>query len=138
MKLKKKDNKKIEIKTFKIEEYPIFCFRHLTTNKNYSFEYLKNNKDIELAKVKILDKIIELQSKNWLELGLKNKTTGYETITYNQLNFSPFNIELYKDSKLIIFRINNQNWRLIGYKSDNFKGVLHIIGFDFYYSAYKH
>jgi len=37
-----------------------------------------------------------------------------------------------------IIRINNQNWRLIGYKSDNFKSVLHVIGFDFNYSAYKH
>ena len=97
----------------------------MTTNKDYSFKYFQNDKDLQYSKAIILDDIIKLQGKTWLTLGMESKKTGFETITYNQL-------------KLIVFRINSQNWRLIGYKSDNFKCVLHVIGFDFNYSAYKH
>ena len=138
MTLHKKSNKKIKAIDSKIEEYPIFCFKHLTTNKDYCFKYFQNNKDLEQAKAIILDDIIKLQSKTWLALGMESKKTGFETISYNQLNFKPTNLDLSNDTKLIVFRINGQNWRLIGYKSDNFKSVLHIIGFDFKYTAYKH
>lgn len=138
MSFKKKDNKKIKIIDSKVEEYPIFCFKYLTTNKNYCFKYFQNDKDLQYSKAIILDEIIKYQYKSWLELGRESKKTGFETISYSQLNFSPAGLELSNDTKLIIFRINKQNWRLIGYKSENFKSVLHIIGFDFNYSAYKH
>ena len=138
MTLKKKDNKKIKLTESKIEEYPIFCFRHLTSNKDYCFKYFKNNVELSKAKVIILDEIMKYQHKSWLELGKESKKTGFETISYSQLKFSLSGLDLSNDTKLIIFRINNQNWRLIGYKSDNFKSVLHVIGFDFNYSAYKH
>ena len=138
MTLHKKSNKKIKAIDSKIEEYPIFCFKHLTTNKDYCFKYFQNNKGLEQAKAIILDDIINLQSKTWLALGMESKKTGFETISYNQLNFKPANLDLSNDTKLIVFRIYGQNWRLIGYKSDNFKSVLHIIGFDFNYTAYKH
>ena len=138
MSFKKKDNKKIKIIDSKIEEYPIFCFKYLTTNKNYCFKYFKNDVELSKAKVIILDEIIKYQHRSWLDLGKETKKTGFETISYNQLNFAPNELDLSNDTKLIIFRINNQNWRLIGYKSDNFKSVLHIIGFDFNYTAYKH
>ena len=138
MVLHKKNNKKIKLVDSKIEEYPIFCFKYLTTNKDYSFKYFQNDKDLQYSKAIILDDIIKLQGKTRLTLGMESKKTGFETIAYNQLNFRPANLDLSSDTKLIVFRINSQNWRLIGYKSDNFKGVLHVIGFDFNYSAYKH
>ena len=81
---------------------------------------------------------MKYQYKSWLELGKESKKTGFETILYSQLNFSPNGLELSNDTKLIIFRFNKQNWRLIDYKSSNFKSVLHIIGFDFNFTAYKH
>ena len=138
MVLHKKNNKKIKLVDSKIEESPIFCFKYLTTNKDYSFKYFQNDKDLQYSKAIILDDIIKLQGRGWLAWGRGCGEAGFEAITYNQLNFRPANLDLSSDTKLIVFRINSQNWRLIGYKSDNFKGVLHVIGFDFNYSAYKH
>ena len=138
MTLKKNDNKKIKLTVSNIEEYPIFCFRYLTSNKDYCFKYFKNDVELSKAKVIILDEIMKYQHKSWLELGKESKKRGFETISFAQLKFSPSGLNLSNDTKLIIIRINNQNWRLIGYKSNNFKSVLHVIGFDFNYSAYKH
>lgn len=138
MGLRKKENKKLKFAASKVEEYPIFCFKYLTANKKYNFKYFE--KDLNLLKAKniILDEVIKYQCKTWLEWGQENKKTGFETITSNQLNFSPAGIDLSNDTKLVVFRVNSQKWRLIGYRSDIFKGVLHIIGFDFNYTAYKH
>jgi len=83
MVLHKKNNKKIKLVDSKIEEYPIFCFKYLTSNKDYSFKYFQNDKDLQYSKAIILDDIIKLQGKTWLTLGMESKKTGFETIAYS-------------------------------------------------------
>lgn len=41
-------------------------------------------------------------------------------------------------SKIIVFRFNEQNSRLLGVKSSKCKSILYIIGYDWDYSSYKH
>lgn len=139
-KIKKKiENKKINISSSNIsKEYPIFCFKYLTTNKRYNFEHFSNVQEQLKNKSIILDETIRLQQKTWMEWGLENKKTGFESIYVNQLNFKPKNLNLSNDTKAIVFRINSQNWRIIRIRSEYFKSVLHVIGFDFDFSAYNH
>lgn len=140
VKIKKKiENKKINIPSSNTpKEYPIFCFKYLTTNKRYNFEHFSNVQEQLKNKSLILDEIIRLQQKTWMEWGLEGKKTGFESIYINQLNFKPKELILSNDTKVIVFRINSQNWRIIGIRSEYFKSVLHIIGFDFDFSAYNH
>lgn len=139
-----KFNNKFGRSDSKGKEYPFFCFKHLTTNKKYNFFFFANEKDKKEAKSIIFDKLLELQTKNWQDLYVLSKKKGIETLNIEQLNFNPFNFITTKDMKVLVLRLNNnknvnsQEWRLIGIKSDNYKGVLHVIGFDFNYNAYKH
>lgn len=136
---KKEENKKINFGgSPEPKEYPIFCFKHLTSNKKYNFDYFGNDREQKEAKSLILDEILKLQKKSWAEWGLENKKTGYESLPITQINISPKDFITTNDIKVIVFRINSQRWRLLGIKSQHFKSVLHVIGFDFDYSAYKH
>lgn len=137
--LKKNNNKKItNFSNQELEEYPIFCFKYLTTNNKYNFEYFNIINEKNKAKCIIFDKLIELQQKTWKQLVLERKNIGFETLPNNQIRFSPNNLQMTKDTKILSFRLNSQNWRLLGVRSEHFKSVLHIIGFDFDFSAYKH
>ena len=62
----------------------------------------------------------------------------YETLSIENINFSPYDYETSKDQKVYVFRLNSQNWRMIGIKSEINTDVLHIIGFDFDFTAYNH
>ncbi len=137
-KKQKKGNNFNNLSEVKTLQYPIFCFRYLTKNKGYNFNYFKNTKEIKEAKSIILDKLIEIQSKTWLQLHQENKRVGIEILSYKILDFSPNNFEISKDQNMYVFRLNSQRWRMIGIKSEINTDVLHIIGFDFNYSAYKH
>lgn len=110
-KIKKKiENKKINIPSSNTpKEYPIFCFKYLTTNKRYNFEHFSNVQEQLKNKSLILDEIIRLQQKTWMEWGLESKKTGFESIYINQLNFKPKELILSNDTKAIVFRINSQN-----------------------------
>ena len=132
------DKKNIFKKAIELKEYPIFYSKHLTTNKKYNFNYFNNEKEQIIVKSIILEEILRLQEKTWVEWGIENKKTGYESIPITQINIIPKNLILPNDIKTIVFRINSQKWRLIGIRSMHFKSVIHIIGFDFDYTAYKH
>ena len=67
-----------------------------------------------------------------------NKKVGLETLSIEIINFEPNNYEFSKDQKVYVFRLNSQKWRMIGIKSGHNNDVLHIIGFDFNFSAYRH
>lgn len=137
-KKKRKNNNFSTLSEVQTLSYPVFCFKHLTTNKTYNFDYFKNPKDINEAKSIILDKLIETQSKTWLQLHQLDKRAGIETLSYGDIRVSANNYEILKDQNVYVFRLNSQKWRIIGIKSEINKDVLHIIGFDFNYSAYNH
>ena len=136
--VKNKKDRKPKIKLDEPDEYPIADFKYLTSNKKYNFGYFNNLRESIEGKAIILDKIIDIQKYSWLELMQMRKNIGIEYIDYEQLKFSPSNTKIVEDSKVVIMRLNSQNWRLIGVKSKNLKNVLHIIGFDFDFSAYNH
>lgn len=138
IKKSKKQNKFKEISDIKSLGYPVFCFKHLTNNKNFNFEYFKIIKEKTEAKGIILDKLIEIQNKTWFELHQMNKKVELETLSIEIINFEPNNYEFSKDQKVYVFRLNSQKWRMIGIKSGHNNDVLHIIGFDFNFSAYRH
>lgn len=137
MKLKSIKNDKLK-ESSENKEYPIFCFKFLTTNNKFNFNYFTSEKEIKESKSIILDEIIRLQTKNWIEWGLERKSIGYESIPITKIKFRPNNMITTNDMKVIVFRVFSQKWRIIGIKSPFSKGVLHIIGFDFDYSAYNH
>jgi hypothetical protein len=134
----KKNNNFKQLSEVQTLSYPVFCFKHLTTNKSYNFDYFKNSKELNEAKSIILDKLIETQSKTWLELHQLNKRLGIETLPYSKIRFSSNDYEISKEQNIYVFRLNSQNWRMLGIKSEINKDVLHIIGFDFDFSAYNH
>ena len=70
------------------------------------------------------------------------KRVGLETITYDQLHFSPGGDAIItKDTKLYVFRFDTYRGRNQG-RIIGFKGapcaVLHVVGYDFDFSAYDH
>lgn len=78
----------------------------------------------------------------WKELQNRPKETGYEMIPISEfkINFDKLKkeLKLSEDSKIIVFRFNNQKCRLLGVRSHQCSSILYIIGNDWDYSAYNH
>ena len=98
----------------------------------------KCNKTIK----KLFEKLEELSKLTWKELQNRPKEAGYETIPISQFKIDLTNIKndlnLADDSKIIVFRFNNQNARLLGVRSQECSSILYIIGYDWDFSAYDH
>jgi hypothetical protein len=47
-------------------------------------------------------------------------------------------LSLSEDSKIIVFRFNNQKSRILGVRSQECNSILYIIGYDWDFSAYNH
>lgn len=127
------------------KSHPVFCFRYLTTNNDYDFTKMTTEQ-----KCALLMRLKELSSYSWTELMNLPKEQGLETIKYERLNFSiPNNriaienngnaeeIVIKKTDKIFVFRFNNEECRMLGYKRKSC-AILHIIGFDLDHSAYNH
>lgn len=132
-----RDNNKLST-TKNYLEYPVFCFKYLTTNNKYNIKYFNKFRDREKAYSALFYTIHELQKQSWEDIYNKNRKHGLETIPSNIVKFSPNGLKLTPDTKLISIRFNRDKYRLIGIKSEKNKDVLHVIGFDFNYSAYDH
>lgn len=130
---KKEDNNRISPKQG--IDYPVFSFKHITTNKKYNINYFNKARDKAKAYGALFYIIDVLQNRSWLESMNSDKKSGFETIPYKELKFSPKNFTLTKDDKLLVVRFCRDNYRMIGMKEDN---VFHVFGFDFNYSAYNH
>ena len=86
-KIKKlKNNNFKNISEVKLLSYPVFCFKYLTKNKNYNFNRFKNSKESNEAKGIVLDKLMDIQLKSWLDLHQQNKRTGIETLSIENIN----------------------------------------------------
>ncbi|WP_312637386.1 hypothetical protein [Oscillibacter sp.] len=126
------------------DQHPFFSFRFMTTNKAHSISFLeRRTPGDQLKTLQGLYSIMEkISSSPWKDWGALSKSTGYETITYSQLNFSaPEGIHLTGDTKLFVFRFDTfrgcNNGRIIGFK-DNPCAAFNIIGYDFDFTAYPH
>ena len=126
------------------DQYPYFSFRYMTQNSDYSLKYLdnldKNNREKTLRC--LYEKFEELSKKSWLDWHEKRKSIGLDTISIDQLNFSANSDSNFtKETKAYVFQFEtyqgNHKGRIIGVKLSPCS-VLHIIGYDFNFSAYKH
>lgn len=118
--------------------HPVFCFKYITENKNFNFDYFSDSKSREKVCKLLCDKLISISNYTWLEFYNLGKKSGLETIPYRDFKFRVSKIDISKDDKLISIRFGNQDYRLIGKKSEINDCVFHILGFDFNYSAYPH
>lgn len=126
------------------EQYPWFSFRYMTQNSNYSLKYLDSldNNSREKTLKGLYTKLEELSKSSWLHWNEKRKSVGTETISLDQLNFSANSAANFtNETKAYVFRFETyrgkHNGRIIGVKLSPCS-VLHIIGYDFDFSAYKH
>ncbi len=124
--------------------HPVFCFRYLTTNNKYNFEFYKNSNATEKNSVaaKLVEKLDEMSKRSWVELFLNSKENGgLEQLSYDIVRFKPFNYNsegiLSEDTKYTIMRFDSDDKRIIGIKRSGCP-IYHIIGFDFNHSAYPH
>ncbi len=121
----------------------ILSFKYSIKDKKHSIEHIFKTKDNNKKIIKnLFEKFEELSNLTWKELQNRPKQSGYETIPISEFRINLDNIkkdlELADDSKIIVFRFNNQNSRLLGVKSSQCKSVLYIIGYDWDFSAYRH
>lgn len=130
---KEEDNNKVSIK--KDIDYPVFSFKHITTNKKYNINYFNKVRDKAKAYGALFYIMDVFQNRSWLESMNLDKKNGFETISYKELKFNPKSFDLARDDKLLVVRFKRGYYRMIGMKEDN---IFHVFGFDFNYSAYDH
>ena len=91
---------------------------------------------------KLFEKLEEISQLTWKELQNKPRETGYEMIQISEFNVNlndiKENLKLSDDSKIIVFRFNNQKCRILGIPSTECNSILYIIGYDWDFSAYNH
>ena len=137
-----KVNKLIVQEQHRCPEDPSFSFIHLTKNKDYNFEYFssKMRKNLEVKQADLTKKLIEISQQTWETWYNLRKEKGVETLNYNQIHFSPNNLELSPDEKIIVFRFSSGSCRMLGIKGKvcSTCATYYIIGFDFNYTAYNH
>lgn len=122
-------------------DFPSFSFIHLTKNKNYNFEYFSKNKsELKEKQANLTKRLIEISQEPWDNWNHRRKDIGIETLSFDQINFKPNNLELSPDEKIIVFRFSSGNCRMLGIKGKfcSTCATYYIIGFDFDYSAYNH
>lgn len=121
--------------------HPVFCFKYLTTNSNYNFDFFgKDTNKRRDASVALIERLEEISKLDWKEFYLCDKKHGCETMDITFLNFKicdELRSTLTNDTKFLSIRFKNQKYRLIGIRKSTC-AVLHIIGYDFDYSAYNH
>lgn len=124
------------------DQYPWLSFRFMTRNKDHYIGFLdsldKNEREITLKS--LYDRFEEITQSTWTYWHQMNKKVGFETISYNQLKFSP-NTALTRDTTIFVFRFDtyrgNKKGRIIGFKNSPC-AAFQIIGYDFDFSGYDH
>lgn len=118
-------------------------FKYSIKHKNHTIEKITSSKE-KCNKIisNLLKKFEELSTLTWKELQNRPKENGYEMIPISEFKISFENLKkelkLSEDSKIIVFRFNNQKCRILGIRSNECSSILYIIGYDWDYSAYSH
>lgn len=142
---RKKSSVRTPTQEFNIE-HALFSFKYLITNDNYTFKYFgKDSRAASLAYKGLINKLNEISQEDMSSILGKPKDIGIETLPYRQFN-KPFqNIldgipVISKDSKLTVlrFKAGDKNYRIICKSDLSSQNIMHIIGFDFDFSAYNH
>ena len=123
-----------------VEQKISITLAHLTTNKNFTFEFFdKNFRSKSAALEQFVEFLQRLTAKKMSEVVTLSKfdECGFETLPFEQINFTPNGIALSRNAKIHVFRFGNGKFRLLGF-FERQQPVLNVIGFDFDYSAYKH
>lgn len=121
------------------EQYPAFSFRYLTKKKKFNFDFFRGRQEEGNKMFRSLsNKMKELSEKSYTYWnGIGKEQGGIETISFWQCKLKPYDLTLPPDETIIVIRFCQQKYRLLGVKLDKCP-TLHIIGFDFDYSAYNH
>lgn len=119
------------------DEYPIFAFQYITTNKNHNINYFKKRvRDKCKAYSSMFHKIDLMERTSWKELFNTDKYKGIESMNISQVKVRPNSLkQVSNDQKVLVVRFNREKYRMIGIKEKN---VFQVIGFDFNYKAYNH
>jgi hypothetical protein len=141
-----KDSKSTDkVSKDKIEEIHSisFCFQYQTKNKSYCFKYFNKASDSYKAYSYFFEKLCELSTIDMNEAKTRGKISGCEPIPYKNFSKSFKKIlagtqVISKDSVLSVFRFCQNDYRLICKTDINHSNLLHVIGFDFDFSAYSH
>lgn len=121
-----------------------FGFKYLTTNSHYNFDIFAKDKSKKcLAYEELISKMQFLSQINVAESAMLGKELGSESFPVSQ--FSKSIQEICKgvdiisgDSKLVVFRFCHKDYRLICKNDIMHANLMHVIAFDFDYSAYDH
>lgn len=121
----------------------VLSFKYSVKNKNYTIEKQTSEKNkCNKMMQKLFEKLEEISKLTWKELQNKPRETGYEMIPISEFNVNlndiKENLKLSDDSKIIVFRFNNQKCRILGIPSTECNSILYIIGYDWDFSAYNH
>jgi|GEM_PF-3364173 hypothetical protein len=114
----------------KIDDYPIFCFKHLTGG--YSLSECGTEE-----KAHFVDKLLVMTHKTWNDLftGYHVSGAGFELVPVSRFNTPMPSIVTRDVDKLYVMRFNSMNHRMIGIRSDN---TFHITHIDIKLTAYQH
>ena len=121
----------------------ILSFKYSVKSKDYTINKITKARD-KCNKIiqKLFERLEEISGLTWIELQNRPKETGYEMIPISEFNINFDTIKqelnLSDDSKIIVFRFNNQKCRLFGVRSHECSSILYIVGYDWDYSAYDH
>ncbi len=119
-----------------------FGFEYLSHNGHYGLKVIGNNRKADIC-IALLLKLQELSKIDIVRAHEIGKTTGMEKIPIKHLNEDAQKVCMNtgivtNDSKIVIFRFGNQNFRIIGKDDVNHSNLVHIIAFDGDFSAYSH
>lgn len=120
-----------------------FGFSHITSSNRYGLKGFGNQRDKASAYEDLIEKLQDLSSISVTEARDRGKQLGLEKIPYSMFDSSLQQIcdgsgIVSKDSKLTIFRFYKNKYRLICKDDINHPNIMHILAFDFDFSAYSH
>ena len=119
-----------------------FSFQYFTDKKDYTFHGLKTREQAEYA-LDFMDKLREWSKLTMLDLMMRDKKTGIESIPIKALSESLQNHMkecpiISEDSKIFILRFNQQKARILCKQDLQHSFILHVLALDLHFTAYNH
>lgn len=145
--IKDKANQSAKVRVMPVSPTPqniTFSFRYLVSNKKYSFKYFrKNTRNSSDAYEALIDRMQQLCKQNMNSAKASGKISGCEPIPYKSFSSNMQSILdhidiVSRDSFLTVFRFGGNDYRLICKTDLQHPNILHVIAFDFDFSAYSH
>lgn len=121
-----------------------FSLKYVPNNKKHSFEYFERDvRNAHRAYEALFSKMKSLCQTDISAAYQVGKIQGCEPIPYCRLSETMRSIcdtveIISRDSSLLVFRFCQNDYRLLCKSDLNHPNLLHIIGFDFNFSAYDH